>query len=78
VIEACERLNDFGTAIEIRSIDMDISVVGLNLDAVGYSTIMRRAGRTQSPQKAAAARENGKKGGRPRKNAANPNRISSS
>jgi len=62
-------LNRFGTAIEIRSIDMDISVSGLTRDLIGV-TWASRGGRARSPAKAAASRRNGRKGGRPRKNGA--------
>ncbi|MBX3133450.1 MAG: DUF2442 domain-containing protein [Gemmatimonadaceae bacterium] len=51
--------------------DVDLSVAGLLLDAVDQrdkrSELARMAGSTRSAAKAAAARKNGKKGGRPRK-----------
>jgi hypothetical protein len=63
------RLGAHGEAIEIRSLDLDISVSGLIADLVGADWA-RRAGRIKSPAKAAAARANGRKGGRPRKKVA--------
>jgi hypothetical protein len=63
------RLAAHGGAIEIRSLDLDISVSGLIADLVG-PIWARRAGRIKSPAKAAAARANGRKGGRPRKKVA--------
>lgn len=50
--------------------DIDISVPGLLSGIFGTRKYMAQlAGRATSPKKAAAARENGKKGGRPRKSA---------
>lgn len=54
--------------------DIQLSVPGLLLDAIdpghARSELARIAGRSRSHAKAAAARANGKKGGRPRKKAA--------
>jgi len=61
------RLGPQGQAIEIRSLDIDVSILGINVNAVGYSVIQSMAGQVRSLKKAAAARANGKKGGRPRK-----------
>jgi hypothetical protein len=48
--------------------DVDLSVPGLLAGLFGTASWMaRRAGRATSPAKAAAARANGAKGGRPRK-----------
>ena len=63
------RLNRFGSAIEIRELDMDLSVTGLVRDLVGANW-QSLGGKARSPAKAAASRRNGRKGGRPRKEAA--------
>jgi hypothetical protein len=57
-----------GYALHWESLDVDLSVPGLLAGLFGTSAYMaRRAGRATSPAKAAAARANGGKGGRPRK-----------
>jgi hypothetical protein len=49
---------------------VDLSIPGLLAGLFGTKAYMaRRAGQAKSPAKAAAARENGRKGGRPRKQA---------
>ncbi len=53
-----------GEAISIPSRDIDIAVAGLLRDLVG-ANIQRIGGRSTSAAKAAAARANGLKGGRP-------------
>ena len=62
-----------GEAITIDVLDVDISVQGLLRDLVGIGTaaslLGARGGRVTSKAKALAVRENGKKGGRPRKKA---------
>jgi hypothetical protein len=60
------RVSRFGTALEFRKLDMDFSVHGLLRKAVLGDDPYARAGRTKSPAKAAAARANGAKGGRPK------------
>lgn len=68
-------LSPSGEAVTHRPLDVDIAVDGLLLDALGAAGWKRslRAGlarelaRSRSPRKAAASRENGRKGGRPRK-----------
>lgn len=64
-----------GTALEWRDVDADFLVVGLLSGVFGgkrwMAELARHAGSTTSPAKAAAARRNGAKGGRPR-NAATP------
>ena len=51
-------------------LDVDLSVPGLMAGLFGTQAYMaRRAGQAKSPAKAAAARANGAKGGRPRKQA---------
>ncbi len=60
-----------GNAISWRSLDIDIYVPGLLERAFGTrlfaASTGRRGGRRRSKSKAAAARANGAKGGRPRK-----------
>jgi Protein of unknown function (DUF2442) len=57
-----------GYGLHWPRIDEDFSVPGLMNGVFGTAKWMAaRAGRTSSPAKAAAARANGRKGGRPRK-----------
>jgi hypothetical protein len=60
-----------GEGLHWDELDVHVSVPGLMLEIVGPRAISeelaRRAGRASSEAKAKAARENGKKGGRPRK-----------
>jgi hypothetical protein len=57
-----------GYGLHWEGLDMDISVPGLLAGIFGTKAYMAQlAGRTKSPAKAAAARANGAKGGRPRK-----------
>jgi hypothetical protein len=61
-----------GTGFGLRweALDADLSVPDLLAGLFGTKAYMaRRAGQTTSPAKAAAARANGMKGGRPRKSA---------
>jgi hypothetical protein len=59
-----------GYGLHWDELDVDISVPGLMAGIFGTRVHMaRRAGQTRSPAKAAAARANGAKGGRPRKSA---------
>ena len=64
-------LNASGSVLSWEALDVDVSVAGLLLAAVDPAERVRHlaalAGRATSPAKAAAARENGAKGGRPRK-----------
>ena len=60
------RLVPHGEAIELPREDIHISVGGLIRDIFGMNW-MRRGGRVRSEKKAAAARKNGAKGGRPRR-----------
>lgn len=51
-----------------EALDVDLSIPGLLTGLFGTKAYMaRQAGRTKFPAKAAAARANGLKGGRPRK-----------
>lgn len=57
-----------GYGLHWEALDADFSVPGLLGGLFGTSAYMaRRGGQTRSPAKAAAARANGAKGGRPRK-----------
>ena len=57
-----------GYGLHWEALDADFTVPGLLADIFGTKTYMaRRAGQAKSPAKAAAARANGAKGGRPRK-----------
>jgi len=59
-----------GSGLSWESLDVDLSVPGLLNGLFGTAAHMARlAGRATSPAKAAAARANGAKGGRPRKSA---------
>jgi hypothetical protein len=57
-----------GYGLHWEALDVDLSIPGLMAGLFGTQSYMaRRAGQATSPAKAAAARENGAKGGRPRK-----------
>lgn len=57
-----------GTGLHWEALDLDLSVPALLTGLFGTAAFMaRRAGRITSPAKAAAARANGAKGGRPRR-----------
>lgn len=67
-------LGSFGSALEWEDADIHFSVAGLVAGHFGSQKYMdsqwaSRAGSVTSPAKAAAARANGAKGGRPRKSA---------
>jgi hypothetical protein len=64
-----------GHALRWPQLDADFTVPGLLMGVFGTrawmaSELARRAGRSKSPAKAAVARANGRKGGRPRPKAA--------
>ena len=65
-----------GQAIEWRALDEQFDVLQLVADAVGANALMaklgQRGGRVKSKAKAAAARANGRKGGRPGKRRPEP------
>lgn len=67
------ELSPAGVGVAWDDLDVDFTVAQLAMIALGAETILRAgssvAGATRSPAKAAAARRNGKKGGRPRKSA---------
>ncbi len=57
-----------GCGLHWEALDVDISIPGLIAGLFGTKAYMaRRAGQATSPAKAAAARANGAKGGRPRR-----------
>lgn len=59
-----------GYGLHWEDLDVDLSIPGLLAGIFGTRSHMaRHAGRVTSPAKAAAARANGAKGGRPRKSA---------
>jgi len=59
-----------GYGLHWETLDADLSIPGLLAGLFGTEAYMaRRAGQATSPAKAAAARVNGAKGGRPRKSA---------
>lgn len=59
-----------GYGLHWDAVDVDLSVPGLLAGLFGTKAYMaRRAGQVSSPAKAAAARANGARGGRPRKQA---------
>jgi hypothetical protein len=65
-----EKLEILGTGYGLHweALDVDLSIPGLLAGIFGARAYMaRRAGQAKSPAKAAAARVNGAKGGRPRK-----------
>ena len=64
-----------GHGLHWRALDADFTVPGLLMGVFGTrawmaSELARRAGQAKSPAKAAAARANGRKGGRPRRRGA--------
>jgi hypothetical protein len=60
-----------GFGLHWDALDIDLSISGLLAGIFGTASYMAgRAGRISTPAKAAAARANGAKGGRPRKSAA--------
>lgn len=59
-----------GSGLHWEALDVDLSIPGLLTGLFGTKTYMaRQAGRATSSAKAAAARVNGSKGGRPRRSA---------
>ncbi len=59
-----------GYGLHWEALDVDLSIPGLLAGLFGTKAHMaRHAGQAKSPAKAAAARSNGTKGGRPRKSA---------
>jgi Protein of unknown function (DUF2442) len=66
------EVSPLGTGLHWPRLDVDLTVDGLLMGVFGSRNWMRshaaKAGSTSTPQKAAAARANGAKGGRPRKN----------
>jgi len=59
-----------GSGLHWEALDADLSIPGLLAGLFGTKAhLARQAGRAKSPAKAAAARVNGAKGGRPRRSA---------
>jgi hypothetical protein len=67
------EVDSYGYGLRWEKHDMDLSVAGLARVAFGGTNLLRAAGAAggsaRSPAKAAAARVNGRKGGRPRERA---------
>ena len=62
------RLQGAGYGLHWPSLDLDFSVPGLLSEVFGTRTYLaKKAGQVSSKAKTAAARRNGRKGGRPRK-----------
>lgn len=65
------EMDRFGLTLHWECLDADLTIGQLAILALGRGTVMRAsaaaAGAVTSPAKAAAARRNGQKGGRPRK-----------
>jgi hypothetical protein len=62
------HLDNVGGALELRELDMDVSIPGLIRDVLGFGELQQhRAARVRTEKKAASSRANGLKGGRPRK-----------
>lgn len=62
-----EEIPGFGYGLHREALDTDLSILGLFAGLFGTKAHMaRHAGRATSPAKAAAARANGVKSGRPR------------
>ena len=68
---ATVKLTPSGKGLRWEQPDIDVSIQGLLLGVFGSNVWMKeiasKGGRAKSPQKAVAAKANGKKGGRPRK-----------
>ncbi|BAU13040.1 hypothetical protein LEP3755_35760 [Leptolyngbya sp. NIES-3755] len=66
------HLSGVGNSIHWEKLDVDFSIPGLIFRILGtqvsMSVLARQGGKKSSVAKAEAARQNGKKGGRPRKN----------
>jgi hypothetical protein len=60
-------LTPSGSTITCEPLDVDISVPGIVRELTEAASWLARAGSRKTPEKAAAARANGAKGGRPRK-----------
>jgi hypothetical protein len=61
------ELSPMGSSLRFPRLDADFAVQGLIRLAFGVNEANRVAGATKSPARAAASRQNGRKGGRPPK-----------
>jgi hypothetical protein len=67
------KVDGFGEGLLWPSLDVAISAPGLLAEFFGYATrakIARAGGRARTPAKVSAARKNGRKGGRPKRQVA--------
>jgi hypothetical protein len=64
------ELSPLGSSLRFPQLDADFAVLGLIRLAFGVNEANRVAGATKSPARAAASRQNGRKGGRPPKKVA--------
>ena len=68
---AMVRVDELGSGLVWEELDVQVSVMGMLMQLLGQHVIMTAAGRAggkvSTERKAAAARANGAKGGRPRK-----------
>lgn len=60
------ELSPMGTSLRFPLLDVDFAVQGLIRHVFGVNQANRVAGATKSVARAAASRQNGRKGGRPR------------
>ncbi len=66
-VGTCWQTNRAGFGLHWEALDVDLSVPALMAESFGTKTWMRELARRAGSVKAAAARVNGAKGGRPKK-----------